>query len=224
MRDPPEPRGEGPLFPRWTNTALRVALVVGVTGAIATLTGFMVIVRSPLFTRQHEAVVQPIQFDHRHHVADVGIDCRYCHQTVETGRNAGYPATEICMSCHGQIWNKSPLLDRVRASYFSGAALSWKRVHLLPDYVYFNHAIHVNKGVGCATCHGRVDQMGAVAQEAPLSMEWCVDCHRDPISRLRPLDRITDLAWEPDDARAVGMKVSSALHVHTRTSCTTCHR
>jgi hypothetical protein len=184
----------------------------------------MVFVRSPLFTGQGEPIMQPLQFDHRHHVADVGIDCRYCHATVETAASAGYPATEVCMSCHGQIWNQSPLLAPVRQSYFTGQALPWKRVHELPDYVYFNHSIHVNKGVGCVTCHGRVDQMGEVMQDAPLTMEWCLDCHRDPTSRLRPREHLTDLAWTPADPAAVGRQVAQSLDVHTRTSCTACHR
>jgi hypothetical protein len=183
-----------------------------------------VFVRSPIYTGQNEPVVQPIQFDHRHHVADVGIDCRYCHMTAETAASAGYPPTEVCMSCHGQVWNQSPLLATVRESYFSGKPLTWSRVHRLPDFVYFNHSIHVSKGVGCVTCHGRVDQMAAVRQVARLSMRWCVDCHRNPTPNLRPPELATDLAWAPADPEAVGRAVAAAHAVHTRTSCTTCHR
>jgi hypothetical protein len=212
------------LFPPWTNTAIRLALGILAVGVPGALVGLMIFVRSPLYTGQLAPVPQPLQFDHRHHVADAGIDCRFCHLTVETAASAGYPPTEVCMSCHAQIWNQSPLLAPVRASYFTGAVLPWRRVHALPDFVYFNHAIHVNKGVGCVTCHGRVDQMPAVMQVAPLSMKWCLDCHRDPEPYLRPRERVTDLAWEPEDALAVGREVARDRDVHTRTSCTACHR
>lgn len=214
----------GALFPPWTNTAIRLAagfIAVAIPGA---LSGLMIFVRSPLYTGQFVPVQQPLQFDHRHHVADTGVDCRFCHLTVETAASAGYPPTEVCMSCHAQVWNQSPLLAPVRASYFTGAALRWRRVHRLPDYVYFNHSIHLSKGVGCVTCHGRVDQMPAVMQVKSLSMAWCVDCHRDPAPHLRPQEHLTDLAWEPADALEVGRAVARDRDVHTRTSCTACHR
>ena len=184
----------------------------------------MIYVRSPLFTGEGEIVAQALQFDHRHHVADAGIDCRFCHLTVTTAASAGYPPTEVCMSCHSQVWSQTPLLAPVRRSYFTNTSLSWRRVNQLPDFVYFNHSIHVNKGVGCVTCHGRVDQMAEVMQGAPLTMSWCLDCHRDPAPHLRPLERVTDLAWVPEDPVGVGREVAHALDVHTRTSCTACHR
>jgi hypothetical protein len=184
----------------------------------------LVYVRSPLFTGQNEPVVQPLEFDHRHHVADDGIDCRYCHTTVDRAASAGYPSTEICLNCHAQVWNKSPMLDGVRQSFFTDRALEWKRVHDLPDHAYFNHSIHVNKGVGCVTCHGRIDRMAEVMRVQPLTMGWCLGCHRNPIPNLRPRDRITDVTWEPDDPIATGTAVAAANHVHTRTSCSTCHR
>jgi hypothetical protein len=218
------PPTTGSLFPPWTNTAIRLVLALLALGLAGGIAGLMIFVRSPLFTGQDEPVMQPLQFDHRHHVADSGIDCRFCHLTVESAASAGYPPTEVCMSCHGQIWNQSPLLAPVRASYFTGRALPWRRVHELPDFVYFNHSIHVNKGVGCVTCHGRVDQMPEVRQSAPLTMGWCLDCHRDPGPHLRPRERSTDLAWEPEDPAAVGREVALALDVHTRVSCTACHR
>jgi Cytochrome c7 and related cytochrome c len=214
----------GELFPPRTSTAFRLVLALAALGFGGALTGLMVFARSPLYTGQHEPVAQPLQFDHRHHVGDLGIDCRYCHLGAETTASAGYPPTEVCMSCHGQIWNQSPLLAPVRESYFTGKPLTWKRVHRLPDFVYFNHSIHVNKGVGCVTCHGRVDQMAAVMQVEPISMKWCIDCHRAPESHLRPQERVTDLAWEPVDPVATGREVAEARAVHTRTSCTTCHR
>ncbi len=214
----------GALFPPWTTTAFRVALASLAAVGLGVIVGPWVFVRSPLFTRQAEPVEQPIQFDHRHHVADLGIDCRHCHLTAETGASAGYPATEVCMGCHSQIWSKSELLAPVRESWFSGQPLTWRRVHQLPDFVYFNHSIHVNKGVGCVTCHGRVDQMGAVTQNAPLTMDWCVECHRDPTANLRPKDHMTDMAWAPLDPKKTGQEVAESLGVHTRTSCTACHR
>jgi cytochrome c7-like protein len=214
----------GALFPPSTNTAIRVALFCLLLSVVSALLLGLVYARSPLYTGQNEPVVQPIEFDHRHHVADDGIDCRYCHATVDRAASAGYPSSEVCLNCHAQIWNKSPLLDPIRRSFFTDRPLEWKRVHALPDHVYFNHAIHVNKGVGCVTCHGRVDRMPEVMRVAPLTMGWCLDCHRDPIPNLRPRDRITDLAWQPGDPLATGRAVAAANPVHTRTSCTTCHR
>ncbi len=214
------------LFPPWTNTAIRVVLLCLGLGVAGTLTSFMVYVRSPFFTGQHEPVVQPFEFDHRHHVGDDGIDCRYCHSTVDKSPSAGYPSTEVCTNCHGQVWNQSPMLEPVRQSYFTDRALVWRRVHDLPDHVYFNHSIHVNKGVGCVTCHGRVDQMAEIMREVPLTMGWCLDCHRNPEPNLRPRDQITSMTWKApgDDALAVGRAIARNNGVHTRVSCTTCHR
>jgi hypothetical protein len=214
----------GALFPPWTNTAVRAVLFSILMGVLSLIFLGLVYVRSPLFTGQNEPVVQPIEFDHRHHVGDDGIDCRYCHTTVDRAPSAGYPSTEICLNCHSQVWNKSPMLDPVRQSFFTDRALEWKRVHDLPDHAYFNHAIHVNKGVGCVTCHGRVDRMAEVMRAAPLTMGWCLECHRDPIKNLRPREHITDLTWEPEDPIATGRAVAAKNQVHTRTSCTTCHR
>jgi hypothetical protein len=220
----PDKLSTAALFPPWTNTVIRVVLVVLPLGAFLTLGFLWIWVRTPFFTGQNEAVTQPIEFDHRHHVADDGIDCRYCHTTVDKSPSAGYPSSEICMNCHAQVWNQSPLLDVVRSSFFTDSSLPWKRVHDLPDHVYFNHSIHVNKGVGCVTCHGRVDQMPEVMRKEPLTMGWCLGCHRDPTPNLRPREYITSMTWRPDDARAVGAEVAKANGVHTRTSCTTCHR
>ena len=166
------------LFPPWTNTALRLALGAAVLGGAATPVGLMAYVRSPWNTGQSQAVDQPVEFDHRHHVSDDGIDCLYCHSAAETSRAAGVPATEVCMGCHAQIWGNSPQLENVRRSYFSGEPLPWSRVHDLGDFAYFDHAVHVRRGLGCVACHGRVDQMPRVAKVAPLSMQWCLDCHR----------------------------------------------
>jgi hypothetical protein len=182
--------------------------------------------RTPLATLQDEPITQPIEFDHRHHVSDDGIDCRYCHNTVETASSAGYPATSVCMNCHAQVWNQSPYLDLVRKSYFSGQPIEWKKVHRLPDFVYFNHSIHVAKGVGCVTCHGRVDQMPLTYRAIAFEMKFCLDCHRDPAPNLRPHDRITDMSWKPDDARALGNKLvrDNGIRLGQLDYCYVCHR
>jgi hypothetical protein len=216
-----------PLFPRWSNTAFRVVLFIAVAVPGLLLTLGMLWVRGPLRTGENEQVTQPVQFDHRHHVADEGIDCRYCHQTVETAASAGVPPASTCMNCHAQVWNKSPKLDPVREAFFSGKPIPWNRVHQLPDFVYFNHSIHIAKGVGCESCHGRVDEMPEIAQAQPLTMQFCLDCHRNPAPNLRPHDQITAMGWEhPEgqDPQIYGEKLVADNHVHSRVSCTTCHR
>ncbi|MFZ5468905.1 MAG: cytochrome c3 family protein [Myxococcota bacterium] len=208
----------GPLFPRWTNTFFRLVLVMALATPAAAIAALMLYVRSPLITRTGVLVDQPVQFDHRHHTSDVGIDCRYCHFSAETSAFAGIPDTGTCMGCHAQVWNKSPKLALVRQAYFTQTPLRWNRVHLVPDFVYFDHSIHLAKGVGCASCHGRVDQMAVVQKTAPLTMQWCLECHRNPSAHLRPLDQITQMAWQPREG------LLSTHDVRTRDSCTTCHR
>lgn len=213
------------LFPRSANTVVRVIVLVLLATPLLAVGTLYVYAYSPLYTSQHSQVEQVIQFDHRHHVGDDGIDCRYCHRSVEISPSAGIPSTSICMSCHEQVWNKSPLLDELRARYFTDRAIPWARVHRLPAFVYFNHSIHVNKGVGCVSCHGRVDEMPLVEQVAPLTMGWCLDCHRDPAPRVRPVQEITNMTWEPEgDRLAVAQELMRQNDVHTRTNCTTCHR
>ncbi len=214
-----------PLFPPGSNSVFRLVLVGAALSVVTLVAAPMIYVRSPLHTDENHVVAQPIDFDHRHHVRDDGIDCRFCHFSVETSPSAGLPATDVCLGCHAQIWNKSPLLAPLRRSFFTGEPLHWKRVSRVPDFVYFDHAIHVAKGVGCETCHGRVDQMPAIAQKAPLTMGWCLDCHRDPAPNLRPRSAITAMGWKPEgDPRRLGEALMTAYHVHTRTSCTACHR
>jgi hypothetical protein len=213
------------LFPPWTNTVAKATLFCIAFGIVNLLAFAMLWVRAPVFLGQRQVIEQPIQFDHRHHVQDDGIDCRYCHDTVERSSSAGYPPTATCMNCHAQVWNKSPLLDQVRGSYFTDRPIAWRRVHRIPQFVYFNHSIHVAKGVGCVTCHGRVDQMALMEQAAPITMGWCLDCHRDPAPNLRPREQMTSMTWQPEgDARALGEQLARDYGVHTRTSCTTCHR
>ncbi len=170
----------GPLFPRWTNSALRGALAALGLVAIGAPCLLMLAMRAPPVTGQDATIEQPIEFDHRHHVRDEGIDCRYCHEGAERGAHAGVPPTERCLNCHAQIWDRAALLAPVRASLDSGEPIRWRRVHRLPDFVFFNHAAHTARGVGCASCHGAVDTMAKVRQVAPLTMGWCLDCHRHP--------------------------------------------
>lgn len=212
------------LFPQWTNTVSRLTAAIVLATPVVGIAALMIWVRAPTGTNQFQSIEQPIEFDHRHHVGDEGIDCRYCHTTVESGPSAGIPSTGLCLNCHSQIWNRSPLLETVRNKYFTNRPIEWERVHNLPDFVYFNHSIHVNKGVGCVTCHGRVDQMAAVMQVAPLTMRWCLECHRDPAPNLRPLDQITSMTWQPSGKPEDAQALMEKNHVHTRTSCSTCHR
>ncbi|MGC3997746.1 MAG: cytochrome c3 family protein [Anaeromyxobacter sp.] len=213
------------LFSPRSNALFRFVLVFLVAGAGGTVAGAMVYWRTPYGTGQQEQVAQPVQFDHRHHVKDDLIDCRYCHTSVEKASSAGIPATQLCLNCHSQVWNKSPLLDAVRASWFANQPIQWTRVHKLPDFVYFNHAAHVTKGVGCVTCHGRVDEMAAIEQVQPLTMGRCLDCHRNPYPNLRPLDQVTSMTWAPDgDPVELGKALAVKNDVKPRTACYTCHR
>lgn len=215
----------GSLFRPKHNTLARLTLIILAAGGVGSIGGLFIYVRSPMARGMQDPIEQPIQFDHRHHTGDVGIDCQFCHNTVDRSPRAGLPDTLLCLNCHSQVWNQSPLLEPVRRSYIEGRPIVWKKVNDVPDYVYFNHAIHVNKGVGCVTCHGRVDQMAAVEKAHPLSMSWCLDCHRAPEKFLRPVEEVTNMAWTPKgQPEEVGKMLAERNQVHTRTSCTTCHR
>jgi hypothetical protein len=214
------------VFPDWTDSAFRIALVVALLCILVAVVGPMVYVRTPAHQNRGFPLDQPVQFDHRHHVGDDGVDCLYCHSTARSGPYAGIPSAEVCMGCHSQVWPKSLQLEPVRRSYFSGAPLAWERVHKVPDYVYFNHAIHVNKGVGCESCHGRVDKMALAYQVEPLSMAWCLNCHRSPDEHLRPADQITSMDWQPPPGQraTLARALAQAYGVRRLTDCTTCHR
>jgi hypothetical protein len=184
-----------------------------------------VMIRSPYFTQAGVHRDQPIPFSHKHHVTEVGIDCRYCHTSVEESGFAGIPPSETCMTCHSQIWLESPMLEPVRASYRNNKPIEWVRVHDLPDFVYFDHSIHVRKGIGCASCHGRVDLMPLTWREHSLQMAWCLECHRSPERFIRPREAVFSMAWErspstdPDPTKLI-----STYKVAPPTNCTTCHR
>lgn len=214
-----------PLFRPRHNTIAQVSLFVGALVALSVVGGLLTYVRTPYARGMQDPIEQPIQFDHRHHTRDEGIDCRYCHNTVDKSPSAGIPATSLCLNCHSQVWNKSPLLEPVRDSFFNDKPLHWRRVYRVPDFVFFNHSIHVNKGVGCASCHGRVDTMAAVEKASDLTMGWCLDCHRNPEKHIRPVEEVTNMTWRVEgDAEEAGKRQAEINHVHTRTSCTTCHR
>jgi hypothetical protein len=227
------------LFHPAANTVARASI-----GFIAILAGFIGWLGyeaqgSPYVTRQGIVRDQPVPFSHEHHVRGLGLDCRYCHTSVENSSFAGIPPTETCMTCHSKVWTNANLLQPIRDSWQTNQpirgyggdrqdAAGWVRVHHLPDFVYFNHSIHVNKGVGCSTCHGRVDEMPLMYQNASLQMEWCLDCHRDPNKNLRPRDQIFNMEWEPPaDQAEKGKKLAELYHVapleHLQT-CYVCHR
>ena len=171
---------------------------------------------------------QPVQFSHKHHVGDDGIDCRYCHTSVENSATAGVPPTKTCMNCHSVLFNNVGYLEPVRESYRTGESIQWVKVHRLGDFAYFNHSIHISKGVGCSTCHGAVNQMPLIFQANTLLMQWCLDCHRNPETALRPLDQVYNMDWKaPDNQAEVGAKFARERKIRTTvelTSCSTCHR
>jgi hypothetical protein len=217
-------------FPRSANALARSSLF-GVASLVVFL-GWLVLtlMRSSWATKQNEFVEQPIQFSHAHHVGGVGLDCRYCHTSVEKSSFAGIPPTKTCMNCHSQIFVTAPILEPVRASFRTGTPLNWIRVNDLPDFVYFNHQIHVKQGVGCVTCHGQVDQMPLMYQAQSLLMEWCLDCHRAPEKFLRPRAEVFSMNYKVP-AGTTQLEVGLALKnennissVEHMTSCSVCHR
>jgi hypothetical protein len=216
------------LFQRQTNIYSRLSIVaIGVF--VALLGGAVALVHlGGFYTNQSAFVEQPIQFSHAHHVGGMGIDCRYCHTSVEESAFANIPPTKTCMNCHSQIWPTAPILEPVRASFQNNTPLTWTRVNDLPDFVYFNHSIHVRQGVGCATCHGPVDRMPLMYQEAPLTMSWCLNCHRNPANFVRPRDQVYNMAWQrPADDPDLGARLVREYKIGTvdqLTSCSTCHR
>jgi hypothetical protein len=184
--------------------------------------------RSPYMTQAYVARQQPVPFSHKHHVSDAGIDCRYCHTSVEVSAVAGLPSTKTCMNCHAQLFNQSPMLEPVRQSFRENKPIKWTKVHDLPDFAYFNHSIHISKGIGCSTCHGRVDQMPLMWQTASLQMEWCLDCHRSPERYVRPKDQVFNMEWQPPpDQIQVGRRLVAEYNIRSAgelTSCSICHR
>jgi len=215
------------IFPRWFDPLARFAIVGGMLLVPATAIAIGIFYRSSYVTAEHAPTEQTVPFSHAHHVGQLGIDCRYCHTSVDSADFAGIPPTETCMHCHEQIWVGSAALAPVRDSWKSGTPLRWQRVHSLPGFVYFNHSIHVAKGVGCAECHGRVDRMPLTWQEKPLTMAWCLECHRDPAEHLRPRSEVSNLAWVRSEQDPPGKALAEEYRVkdsRALTSCSTCHR
>jgi len=213
------------IFHRSANTIAKVSIF----GAVFFIAGLLVLFdkvnRSSWMTQARVAREQPIQFSHERHVAGNGIDCRYCHTSVEDSSFAGIPATKICMNCHSQIFATSPFLDPIRESFRSGQSIRWTRVHDLPDFVNFDHSIHIHKGVGCTTCHGAVDRMPLMYQEQSLQMDWCIDCHREPERYVRPREAVFRVDYQPPaNQRELGERLVAQYQIQKLTSCSTCHQ
>jgi hypothetical protein len=214
-------------FPKWVNAflgALAGGVVIGGTYVLA----IAIYIAAPGTQRIGYAPKQPIPYSHALHAGQLGIDCRYCHNTVEVSAQASLPPTQTCMNCHAHVRATSEKLIPLRESYATGLPLEWVRVHDLPDFVFFNHSAHINRGVGCASCHGRIDKMEVVSQDQPLTMGWCLDCHRNPTPHLRPLDQITTMDYVPlEEQEALGQRLRDEYKIRERdklTDCSLCHR
>jgi len=216
------------IFHRSANLIARFSVLGLVVLANLALGVVLLVARSPYITNERVTREQPVQFSHKHHVGDDGIDCRYCHNSVETSAYAGIPPTKTCMNCHSVLFNDSPYLEPIRESYRSDQSIEWVKVHRLADYVYFNHSIHINKGIGCSSCHGPVNDMPLMFQASPLNMQWCLDCHRDPAKNIRPRDQVFNMQWKaPANQEELGRKLVAEYKIRTvseLTSCSTCHR
>jgi hypothetical protein len=216
------------IFHRSTNTIARLSIFGAVFVLAVAGWALNEVNRSGYVTNARIAHEQPVPFSHKHHVAGVGIDCRYCHTSVESSSFAGIPPTKTCMNCHSQIWKDAAMLEPVRESFRTGKSLEWTRVHDLPQFVYFDHSIHVNKGVGCTTCHGPIDKMALTYQEAPLTMEWCIDCHRNPAQYVRHREDVFRTDWTPPanqlEEGAKLVREYKILGPRDLMSCSICHR
>ena len=238
------------IFHRSTNTLARASILATLLLVAGVLYTALEMARSPYTTYAGVAKAQPVPFSHQHHVAGLGIDCRYCHTSVETSGFAGIPPTKTCMNCHSQIWTNAPMLEPVRDSYRTGKSLVWTRLNDLPDFVYFDHSIHINKGVGCNSCHGPVNKMPLMFAQESLQMEWCLNCHRAPEKYLRPHkvegkpseDQVFNMDYQQPSSQnpvvleggkkftdqiALGTYLKDVYHVRSVsdiTSCNTCHR
>ncbi|MEK9657902.1 MAG: cytochrome c3 family protein [bacterium] len=212
------------IFPKWAN---HVPMIVGLS--LFSLLSFVVFVFWYWFSPKHLNVgyqpEQPIPFSHRLHAGELGLDCRYCHTQVQKAGHSNIPATETCMNCHSVIKTDSPHIKKLHESYANDEPIPWVRIHSLPDYTYFNHSRHVNSGISCVSCHGRVDQMEVVRQVEPLSMGWCLDCHRKPEKHLRPVEFVTKLDWHPkEDQLTLGKRLKKKYDIQPKEYCSTCHR
>jgi len=213
------------IFHRSANTIARVSIFGGIF-ILAGLVWLLGAINSSQYITGVDVVSeQPVPFSHKHHVVGLGIDCRYCHTSVENSSSAGMPPTKTCMNCHSEMWNESPMLEPVRESFKTGKPIEWTRVNDLPDFVYFDHSIHVKKGMACTTCHGQVDQMPLMARTMAFHMNQCLACHRDPAKFIRPAEHVFDMNWQPkDDQRVMGEKLVKQYKIGKVTDCSICHR
>lgn len=212
------------VFPKWTNKVPAILLASAVIGICVAVFVFWYW-GSPKHYYVGYQPKQPVAYSHKIHAGQLGLDCRYCHFNVERSKHAGVPPTDVCMNCHTFIKTDSPEIQKVHAASKSGNPIPWVRIHRLADFAYFDHSAHVNKGVSCVSCHGRIDQMDEVRAVQPLSMGWCLECHRNPTPNVRDRKLVTDLAWKPDgDPIENGRKFMELYNVHPRTDCSTCHR
>jgi hypothetical protein len=222
-----EPHGPGSapyVFPRWTNRLRNLAPIIAL-GGLTYVIVLVALIFGPRATAIGYAPEQPVPYSHALHVGELGLDCRYCHNTVEGSAHAAIPPARTCMNCHATVKAESELLAPIRASFETGEPVAWVRVHDLPDFVYFDHSAHLNAGVGCSTCHGRVDRMEVVSQQEALTMGWCLDCHRNPAPHLRPRRAITNATWIPEhEPELVQHSLVEEYDVTPSTSCSTCHR
>ena len=213
------------IFHRSTNTLSKVSIAVAAILLLTFLWILAAIDRSDYVTQAYVPREQPVPFSHKHHVGGIGIDCRYCHTSVEDSAFAGIPPTQTCINCHSQIWAEAPMLEPVRESFKTDKSLEWIKVNDLPDFVYFNHSIHVKKGIGCVTCHGRVDEMPLVWREKTLHMDWCLECHREPARFVRPREHVFSMDWKPRVPQTIiGKTLVEEYNIQRLDSCSVCHR
>ncbi len=216
------------IFHPSANTLSRLSILVALVAAAGSVTIFYLIMRSPYQTQVKVIPTQPIPFPHEHHVRGLGLDCRYCHTSVEESSFAGLPPTHTCMTCHSQIWTKAPMLEPVRQSLASKKPIHWQRVHNLPDFVYFNHSIHVQKGVGCASCHGPVQKMSLTWKDQPMNMEWCLTCHQKPEAHLREKRDVFNMEYSPSEEEQLSLGKDlvrrNNVPVDRMSNCSVCHR
>ncbi len=213
-------------FPRWTNyLPLKILFCLLVLGGVASAAYWYYL--TPEYMRVGYQPVQPVPFSHDLHVTQLNIDCRYCHSYVEVSSHSNVPTTQTCMNCHQQIQANNPKLAAVRDSWQSGKPLEWVRIHQVPDFAYFNHAVHVNRGVSCVNCHGQINHMSVVYQHESQTMGWCLDCHRHPENKLRPVAEVFNLDWKPDGGqtqRELGTQLKAAWNINPPQNCAGCHR
>jgi hypothetical protein len=214
------------LFPPSVDLAAKLVLLGGALFVVGGVYSFYLLNRSPYWTNVGVTLDQPVPFSHQHHAGDLGIDCRFCHTSVTKSSYAGMPDTQTCMTCHSQIWKDAPILAPVRRSYAENKPIAWNRVNETPGFVYFNHSIHIDKGVGCSSCHGRIDEMPITWKTTDMEMQWCLSCHRHPENALRPLNLVEQMDWKPSADPKIGEALVKSRDIQKDhlTDCSACHR